>query len=597
MGTDTISNGSLVAIRISANGNAVSDKFRIYSIIIDTSLNGIPEARITILDGSPDTGKFEASSSSSFLPGNKILVEAGYDTSFQKLFEGIIVGQELQINDHLGSVLDIICKDPAVKLTLGRKSKGFVKQKDSEIISSILSANALGGSIPATSITYPIMVQLQTTDWDFILRRAEANGYVVNVVNGKVSALKPTYSGTPVLSLTYGINILNLNLELDACSQLSTVNTSSWDFSSQKMISGSAKSSVKGPGNLSTSTLSSVTNPDHLDLQTPAYLKSDELQEWAKSRIVFSEFAKITGRITVQGTSSVTPGTIISLKNTGDRFSGNHFVSSVNHTIEDGNWLTEISVGIPEELWPISGIAGGSQLSELVPPVTGTFSGKVTKIDNDPDGQFRVSVAVNAFGASPVEIWCRISNFYSSNGCGVFFLPETGDEVLLSFINDDPRFPVIIGSLYSNEKMKPFTDFSPNPDNSLKGIVSKSKIALEFDDKNTVWTLKTPAKNVIEVSDKGKSIKLTDQHKNEIVMSSEGIAINSASDVRINAKQKITLNANQNIEQKSSGGDISLTGLNINAKASLKCDIDGGAMASLKSNAQMTIKSAIVMIN
>lgn len=597
MGTDIISNGSLVAIRISANGSTVSDKFRIYSIIIDSSINGIPEARISVLDGSPDTGKFEASSSGSFLPGNKILVEAGYENSYQKLFEGIIVGQEIQINDHLGSMLDIICKDPAIKLTIGRKSKGFLKQKDSEIISSILSANSLGSSIPATSITYPIMVQYQSTDWDFILRRAEANGYVMNVVNGKVSAVKPAYSGTPVLSLTYGTNILNLNLALDASNQLNTVQTSSWDFSSQKIISGNAKSTIKGPGNLSTSTLSTVASPDHLDLQTPAFLKSNELQEWAKSRIIFSEFSKITGQITLQGTASVVPGSIISLKNIGDRFSGNHFVSSVNHTIQDGNWLTEISVGIPEDLWALPVSAGASQLSEIVPPVTGTFSGKVIKIDNDPDGQFRVSVAVNTFGDPPVEIWCRISNFYSSNGCGVFFLPEIGDEVLLSFINDDPRFPVIIGSLYSNDKLKPFTDFTPNADNSLKGIVSKSKIALEFDDKNTVWTLKTPSKNTIEVSDKGKSIKLTDQHKNEIIMSSEGIAINSASDVQINAKQKIILNAKQNIEQKSSGGDITLTSLNIKAKASVKCDIDGGAMASLKSNAQMTIKSAIVMIN
>ena len=44
------------------------------------------------------------------------------------------------------------------------------------------------------------------------------------------------------------------------------------------------------------------------------------------------------------------------------------------------------------------------------------------------------------------------------------------------------------------------------------------------------------------------------------MMSSSGIAITSDSDVQIKAKGKITLDANQNIEQKSSGGDISLAG-------------------------------------
>ncbi|MBK6643396.1 MAG: type VI secretion system tip protein VgrG [Bacteroidetes bacterium] len=597
MGTDTITNGSIVGIRVSSEGSPVSDKFRIYSITIEKALNGIPEARITILDGSPDTGKFEASSSNSFVPGKKIVIEAGYDNSYQKLFEGIVVGQEIQINDQVGSALEVICKDPSIKLTIGRKSKGFVQQKDSDAISSVIAASSLSSTIPSTSITFPILIQFQSTDWDFILKRAEANGFVLNVDNGNISAINPDYSGSPVLSLTYGINILNLNLELDARNQLDSVQASSWDYNSQKIISGSSKSSLKGPGNLSSSTLSAVVGPDNYNLCTPAFLKNDELLQWAKSKVIFSEFSKITGSISIPGTSKVSPGTIVSLNGVGDRFSGDHYVSAVSHDIQDGNWLTEISVGIPPDLLSESSGIGSSQLSQLLPPVTGTFSGKVKKIDNDPDGQFRISVAVNIFCDPPAEIWCRVSNFYSSNGCGVFFLPEMEDEVLLSFINDDPRYPVIIGSMYANETLKPFEDFTPSSKNPLKGIVSKSKIALEFDDENTVWTLKTPAKNIIEVSDKDKSIKLTDQHNNTIMMSSSGIAITSDSDVQIKAKGKITLDANQNIEQKSSGGDISLAGLNFKAKANVQCDIDGGAMASFKSNAQMTIKSSIVMIN
>lgn len=35
MGTDTITNGSIVGIRVSSEGSPVSDKFRIYSITIE----------------------------------------------------------------------------------------------------------------------------------------------------------------------------------------------------------------------------------------------------------------------------------------------------------------------------------------------------------------------------------------------------------------------------------------------------------------------------------------------------------------------------------------------------------------------------------
>ena len=42
-------------------------------------------------------------------------------------------------------------------------------------------------------------------------------------------------------------------------------------------------------------------------------------------------------------------------------------------------------------------------------------------------------------------------NLYASNGAGAASYPEIGDEVVVAFMNGDPRFPVIIGRLYSKK--------------------------------------------------------------------------------------------------------------------------------------------------
>ena len=52
----------------------------------------------------------------------------------------------------------------------------------------------------------------------------------------------------------------------------------------------------------------------------------------------------------------------------------------------------------------------------------------------DPDSQFRILVSVPLFDPNGEGIWARLTNFYSTNGAGIFFLPEVGDEVVLGFL-------------------------------------------------------------------------------------------------------------------------------------------------------------------
>lgn len=84
------------------------------------------------------TGTFDASSSDTFVPGNKISIEAGYDTKNTLIFEGIITEQSIRIDTAVGSMLEIECHDEAIKMTVGRKTISFTNKKDSDVISAII---------------------------------------------------------------------------------------------------------------------------------------------------------------------------------------------------------------------------------------------------------------------------------------------------------------------------------------------------------------------------------------------------------------------------------------------------------------------------
>jgi Rhs element Vgr protein len=588
--TDDIKIGALVTFTVKVNGTAIPDELNVHSILIEQFINKIPVARITLIDGDPTSGQFKASSSSTFVPGTDISIEAGYDLSYKTIFKGIITQQSIRVNESTGATLELECRDAAIKMTVGRKSASFSKKKDSDIITSIINSyGGLSAKVTSTDTVWPQQVQYYATDWDFILSRADINGMVISVVNGKVTVAPPDANNDPVLTANYGDNIYEFNADLNSVTQLSTVKATAWDYKNQQINTGQATSGVDGPGNISSKKLSSVVGLSAFMLQTPAAVENDDLSGWCKAQLTKSVYSKIQGEVKVDGNSMLQPGNYITLGQLGDRFNGDHFISGVTHSISSGNWFCDVSFGMSPNWFTELPDVVAPPASGILPGVRGLFQGTVKKIFEDPDGQFRILVNVPLFDQAGEGLWARLSNFYSTNGAGAFFLPETGDEVILGFLNEDPRYPVILGSVYSNTKIKPFNGLEPNEKNQFKAIVSKSGIYIRFDDVDKILTMTTPADNKIIFSDKDKQISITDQNNNSIVMSTGGITIKSPKDITIEAQQKMSLKGMMGVTVQAPEGDVEVSGLNIKENANIQF--------SSQSGAEMTMKSALIMIN
>lgn len=585
----------VIKLTILSEGSALNDSAKVVSVEVEKTVNAIPFARITLLDGDMPNQDFPLSNSDDLKPGKEITINAGYMDSEETIFKGIIVKHGIKITGDNYSRLQIECRDKAVAMTVGRKNANFVDSKDSDVFSKLIgNASGLSADVTATTTTHKELVQYYATDWDFLLSRAEVTGSIVTVDDGKVTVAPPDTSGSAVLSVGYGQDIMEFQAEVNARNQYSEVKGVCWDPSTQEAVEEvAATESLNSQGNLTSSTLSEVIGLDSFKLQTPISMETSALKSWAKGQQVKSGLSRIVGRVKFQGSAKPKPGTLIELSGVGERFNGDIFVSSVRHDIEDGDWVTEVDFGMSPDWFAEKHDIEAPAASGLTPGVEGLHIGVVVKLDEDPESQNKIKVRVPVLQAETEGVWARLSNYYASNGFGEFFIPEIGDEVILGYLNNDPAHPVILGSLYSAKHAPPY---SLTADNFTKAIVTKSKLKVEFDDDKKVITIETPGSNKIVLSDDAKSILVQDETGNKVELNSSGITMDSPKDIAISATGKVSIDGTGGITMNSSQ-DIKASGLNIEHSANVGITAKGGASAELSAGGNTTVKGAMVMIN
>lgn len=567
---------------------------QVSAILIENAVNRIPYAEIHLADGSPSSGDFLISDSASFVPGNELIIKAGYNGDNTTLFSGIIIKHGIRITAPDGPRLVIECRDKAIRMTIGRKNDTFENQSDGEVICAILEKYQITGSCGDETPEMSQIIQYYVSDWDFMLTRADINGQIILVDGGEVSMEKPKTSAKALLTVEYGNTLISLDASIDARTQLSSVRCSAWDMKTQKVLEADGRHAhLSSAGNLTSKVLAAVTSPADYQLQSSAPLTKLNLQDWANASLVKSQLAKITGKARIKGNALLKPGSMLCLSGLGERFNGNIFVSSVSHTIKDGEWITDVQLGLSNDWYAESQVnLMAAPASSVIPGIKGLQIATVLQIQDDPDSEFRVLVRISLLPADSPGVWARMAYPYASASAGFFFYPEVNDEVVLNFLNEDPRFPVIIGSLYSSAKIPPFT---PDENNTTKAIVTRKGLKIVFDDQNLVTSITTPKNNSIVLSEKEEKIIITDQNKNIITMSAAGVEISSCKDLKISAPGDIILGADGNINLNAQQ-NLACKAVEFNLSATAKATIDTG-LVELTASGTVTIKGAMVMIN
>ena len=174
-----------------------------------------------------------------------------------------------------------------------------------------------------------------------------------------------------------------------------------------------------------------------------------------------------------QGFGGVTAGDVVEVTGIGKRFAGKQYVAG------RAPHVRQRQLGDRRRLRPRPGDstppptrsprqpAGG-----LLPAVNGLQIGIVTALQDDPDGEDRIKVRLPLVSDSEEGVWARLATLDAGDERGTFFRPEIDDEVVVGFLDGDPRFPVVLGQCHSSAKPAPEP---AKDDNHVKGYVRAAR--------------------------------------------------------------------------------------------------------------------------
>ena len=199
--------------------------------------------------------------------------------------------------------------------------------------------------------------------------------------------------------------------------------------------------------------------------------------------------------------------------------------------------------------------------------------------NQDPEKLGRVKVKFPWLSEAEESYWARIATPMAGAARGAYVLPEVEDEVLVAFEHGDMAVPYIIGSLWNGKDKPPVVvKGKENDPANQRAIVSRSGLTVLLDD--------TEGKEQIVVHDKDGKNSI------QIDAANQAIAITST-------EGTVTVNAKGNVLLESSGGDITISGKNINLTATEgNCAIEAKQECSVQATSAMKLNcSAGVKVN
>lgn len=169
----------------------------------------------------------------------------------------------------------------------------------------------------------------------------------------------------------------------------------------------------------------------------------------------------------------------------------------------------------------------------------GGFLARVLSLD-DPESRGRVKISLLAFAGvaeQDAELWARVAAAFAGDDRGAYFMPDVDDEVLVVFVQGDPRQPVILGGLWNGAAASP--EQVTGGVNRYKQIKSKNGIVITLDDQQGQETLKleTPGGQKLTLKDGPGSVTLEDANGNSIKLEAAGITIQASAKVTVQASQ------------------------------------------------------------
>jgi hypothetical protein len=522
-------------------------------------------------------------SKADFLPGKKIEIQLSRGTSqpLVTVFDGYVISQNIVSKNDGAMYLYVECRHACNRMALHKRTRfhhhdanqGNSAQEDIDQVNDLDILKKLisyykpdldNVVVPYPKLSdgyYDNMTQYNCTDWDFLIIRAEAMGYVCFVSNKDVHLVIPEIQSQAKENFSLKKDIFEYEALYDETISGKVSHLSSWDIERQKRDYENLKNSEADFPDIQTDVTVNYGPP----------IEEDEKLRWLGNEVRRQEQATIQGVVKVKGTEKIFVNDTISISGFNSVWDGGAYVSAVKHVLKEGSWHTHIQCGIDKtphaEKYNISPLD-----APFLPKTDGLLFGQVVQYKKNNAGFEMIEVEIPAYNENETTrtVFARLANFSAGAHGGSVFRPYPGDEVVLGFVNNDPRFPVILGSLYNSDKLPPYEWENSESQQETGFSINGWKMSIREDEKSFI--VASPSGQQLVLDDENKCVVLIHDNDNYISVSQEGIDLTGCQ-IKLNASDGIVIEGTT-IKAKSN--------TTIKLEANTQLELEGKVTASLK---------------
>ncbi|MHA0273211.1 phage baseplate assembly protein V [Enterobacter ludwigii] len=451
---------------------------------IQQQINEIPTARLELLlptDSKGSRDREAKNSAARLITGSDVTILLKGRT----LFRGSLTSKRIALHAKTWSI-HLEARHLLQKLAFFPHSRIFRQQDEATILNSLLWRAGVKITYKATtqlSIRHDQMVQFRVTDWLFMLNRLFAsNCWLVPDAGSNYVTVAPLSEPTVVShrlendAPRNGYTLYDMDLTFDNRFTPDSLSLQGWEITRQQLSVEQKSHAMEFRPWKTTELTASLEKRDYqLAFST---MPEPSLEPLARSWLNHLQLTGVHGRILLDGTLDFKLGESISLNEFGAGLDGTAILTGTNQQFDpDNGWRTELLIGMTDFI------------SQSIPSEQSLHIATVVEFTPDPQGLGRIAISLPALNLPGEHIFARLGKPWASKSSGFCFYPEPGDEVIIGFIENDPRYPVIIDSVHNPKNMAPIV---LDKENNLKGLVVNDGDHIEqllFNTKDNSFTL------------------------------------------------------------------------------------------------------------
>lgn len=324
---------------------------------VTMDLNHLAHFDLTVNNWDDKSLSFKYSDTKTFDVGNRIHIKMGYAGNLLSMLNGVITSMSPRFPESGPPTIVISGENLMVKMKdrkpLDGEQKKFVNMTDEQIVQVVAQRNGLVTQTKGATNVHDIVVQKNQDDATFLMERAKRIDYDCYVDVDPDSGLDTLYFGPPtderngsqvnVYIFEWRKTLNNFSPTISLNRQVGKVTVKGWDPTTKSIIKYSATANdlpTTGSGENGPSAIATrLADREDIVVDQPV-TSQQEAQFLAISLLRERAYSYITGTGQVIGLPDLRPGDMVFLKCLGKRFTGNYYLTKVEHTLGSSGYLT-----------------------------------------------------------------------------------------------------------------------------------------------------------------------------------------------------------------------------------------------------------------